>query len=62
MNDVTSLTHLDYADEAGSASRAGAWLQAAALWRRAAALCPDGATRDRYLRSAERCERNATAF
>ena len=31
-----SPTHLDYAEEAQSAERGTAWLQAAALWRRAA--------------------------
>ncbi len=32
---MTIVTHHDYAEEAESAQRVGAWPQAAALWRRA---------------------------
>jgi len=34
--DKNLITHFDYAEEAEAAQRAGAWPQAAALWRRAA--------------------------
>ena len=52
-------THLDYADEAESAQRAGAWPQAAALWRRAAEMCDDASKRERYAKHAAWCDEMA---
>jgi hypothetical protein len=62
-NTKPPLTHDDYAEEAQSSQRAGAWPQAAALWRRAAdamrATAPHTTeTFDLYARyhaAAERC-------
>lgn len=58
-----NLTHLDYAEEAEAAERAGAWPQAAALWRRAARWLRENAPHDpetfdlhaEYQRAADRC-------
>ena len=52
------LNHLDYAEEAEAAQRAGAWPQAAALWRRAADDCP-GDVVGKYLGAAAECENHA---
>jgi hypothetical protein len=46
---------MELADEAQSAQRAGAWLQAAALWHRAAKVC-DPQDRGRYLQQAAWCD------
>ena len=61
----TKPTHFDYAEEAEAAQRAGAWPQAAALWRRAAeelrATAPhSNETFDlhaKYQVAADQCER-----
>ena len=59
------LTHHDYAEEAEAAQRAGAWPQAAALWRQAVKALPPGRgrnaakQRDQYLDRARECERRA---
>lgn len=55
----SKLTHDDYADEAESASRAGAWPQAAALWRRAADLAPNDDVKNKRLADAVECDRLA---
>ena len=49
---ATEPTHLDYAEEARAAQRAGSWSQAAALWRRAAETCQKDERRERYLKQA----------
>jgi hypothetical protein len=55
--DEQSLDHLDYADAAEAAERGEAWPQAAALWRRAADVCPESARREQYADQARRCDR-----
>jgi len=65
MTMTQELTHHDYAEEAEAAQRAGAWPQAAALWRRALEALPAGRgrnaakQRDVYLDRARECERQA---
>ena len=56
MPSTTPPTHLDWADEAEAAERAGAWLQATALWRRAIDRCDDPIRRGAYERAAAACE------
>ena len=48
-------THEDYAADAEAAQSNSAWLQAAALWRKAAECCPDADQAGRYASEAERC-------
>jgi hypothetical protein len=55
--DQEALDHLDYADSAEAAERGEAWPQAAALWRRAADVCPESARREQYADHARRCDR-----
>jgi len=50
------ITYEDYADEAESASRASAWAQAAALYRRAADTCPDAEKAAGYTKRAHACD------
>ena len=55
MTDVRETNHEDYADEAESASRANAWPQAAALYRRAAETCSDAELAATYRSRASDC-------
>jgi hypothetical protein len=50
-----AASHLDYAEEAEAAERAGAWPQAAALWLRASETCGDVDRALGYVRSAQAC-------
>ena len=56
MSDMRPITHEDYAEEAESAVRAGAWPQAAALYRKAAATCQDAGKVEAYEMQARRCD------
>jgi len=64
--DITT-THFDYAEEAEAAQRAGAWPQAAALWRRAAEELRAGAPHTnqtfdlhaKYRVAADECDRRS---
>jgi len=56
MSDIRPITHEDYADEAESAVRAGAWPQAAALYRQAAKACDDTGKVEAYETQARRCD------
>ena len=55
------LDHDDYAGEAESAERAGAWPQAAALWRAAAEHTAAPTQRECFMICAERCDGEAAA-
>ena len=48
-------THEDYAADAEAAHGNSAWLQAAALWRKAAECCPDAEQAASYVSEAQRC-------
>lgn len=56
MANIHTNTYDDYAAEAESASRAGAWPQGCALYRRAAEACPDAAKAAQYGNRAQACE------
>jgi hypothetical protein len=52
---VRDSTHEDYAADAEAAQGNSAWLQAAALWRKAAECCSDAEHAGGYVAEAERC-------